>query len=93
MKIWRFILIFIIVVFLGLGIYDLFKERSSLRNDVDGLSAKVGELKLENEKLAGDIEYFKSPENLVKELKSQFNYRLSDEKMLIIVPNGTGTRP
>jgi len=40
----------------------------------------------ENSRLRAEIDYFSIPENLEKKLKTEFNYRKPDEKMLIIVP-------
>ena len=93
MKLWIAILFGIIVAVLGWGVYYLKQERSALQGDVDALRGKVDALKSDNKRLASDIEYLKNPENLVKELKAQFNYRAPDEKLLIIVPSPTGTRP
>lgn len=93
MKLWIAIGFGIIVAVLGWGVYDLKQERSALQGDVDVLRERVEGLKNDNKRLASDIEYLKNPENLVKELKAQFNYRAPDEKLLIIVPNPTGTRP
>ncbi len=93
MKLWIAIGFGIIIAILGWGMYDLKQERGMLESDVDTLRWKVEGLKSDNSRLQSDIEYLKNPENLVKELKSQFNYRAPDEKLLIIVPNTTGARP
>lgn len=98
MKLWQIILFSFLIAFLGWGFYGLRQERASVGAEVNELFARVEALKKENTELKSDIEYYQNPENLVKELKSQFNYRAPDEKMLILVPSGssttaTGTRP
>lgn len=94
MKLWIAIFLGAITVFLGWGLYGLRQERASIEGEVNELLTRVEKLKTENAELKSDIEYYQNPENLVKELKSQFNYRAPDEKMLIIVPTGpTTTNP
>lgn len=55
---------------------DLSGENSSLQN-------RLAALKIDSEHLKSDLEYFKSPENLEKELRSKFNYKNPGEKLVI----------
>lgn len=93
MKLWQIILFSFLIAFLGWGFYGLRQERASVEAEVSELLSRVDALKKENTELKSDIEYFQNPENLVKELKSQFNYRAPDEKMFILVPSGPSTTP
>ncbi len=68
-------------------------ERRSLSREVNELKSEFQALQEENQELTARIEYFKNPENLLKEIKSQFNYREQGEGLIIIVPNATATRP
>lgn len=68
-------------------------EKRALRKEVAELRSELKNLESENRELISKIEYFKKPENLLKEIKSQFNYREEGEGLIIIVPNATATRP
>ena len=78
-----------LVLVMGLLFYQLF-QLSKQKKEVDiGLATTQQKLALileENKKLQADIEYYKNPENLVKELKARFDYKREGEKLLIVVP-------
>lgn len=59
---------------------DLNEKFISLTSDFDKLNE-------ENKTLESDIEYYSNPRNLEKELRSRFNYRAPNEKMIIVVPS------
>lgn len=82
----------LVVAVLVFGIYGLISEKSKLKNEVEKLGESVEKLERENRSLLADLEYFKNPENLVKELKSQFNYRADGENLIIVVPEATSSR-
>jgi cell division protein FtsB len=86
MKAFKVFIVILVVVVLGIGVFNLIKEKSKLETEVANLSKTVKNLEAENKSLMANIEYFKRPENLLKELKSQFNYKEAGEKMIIIVP-------
>lgn len=90
----RFIRTFLILVaiFMVTGVaYNLFSIRSGLRKEARQLRGEAESLREENEGLLRDIEYFKNKDNLLKELKSQFNYRETGEGIIIIVPETSST--
>jgi len=87
----RKIVILAVLIVLGFGLFRLFRERSALTGEVKKIRAEFEILTEENKELEARIEYFKNPANLVKEIKSQFNYREEGEKLIIIVPNATST--
>ncbi len=62
------------------------KESRNLKASLDPASQKLNSLNEENAALKAEIGYFSRPENVEKELKRKFNYRKSDEKLIIIVP-------
>ncbi len=76
---------------LAAGIYNLLVKGRTLEKETTELKISVKKVSDENDELASKIEYFKRPENLLKELKSQFNYVESGEKLIIIVPRATST--
>ncbi len=82
----RRLVIVAVVLILGFGLFKLFREKSELGSEVEKMRAEFQSLAEENKDLAARIEYFKNPENLLKEIKSQFNYREEGEKLIIIVP-------
>lgn len=67
-------------------IYFTFKERNQLKSNLQALTAKAQTLNKENIEIKSEIEYFKRPENLEKELRSKLNYKKPGEKMIIITP-------
>lgn len=87
----KFLIFFALVGLLGWGIYNLTEERKIFYQEVKKLEDSVNALESENKLLAAEIEYFKKPENLLKELRSQFNYKIEGEKMIIIVPAAATT--
>lgn len=94
MKIWQIVIVILLLALFGWVGFGLYRDRAVFSRDLTELSEKVTALRSENESLSERIEYFRHPENLLKELKSQFNYRAEGEKLIILVPgigNATGT--
>ncbi len=85
--IWKTVIFIVIGLFLGFGVYRLNLQNKRLEAEVDDLSAELKVVEDENQELSNKIEFFKEPKNLLKELKSQFNYRKEDEEMIIVVPS------
>jgi len=73
----------------GVQMYRLNEQRRTMEVEVEATRKEVAALTDENEKLTADLSYLSHPENLLKELKSLFNYRRSNEELHIIVPKGT----
>ncbi|MBI5732554.1 septum formation initiator family protein [Candidatus Jorgensenbacteria bacterium] len=92
MKFTHILSLLIVVGILGWGLYTLTTEKTALETEVNHLENSVKKLDTENITLRTDIDRLKQPENLLKELKSQFNYREDGEKLIILVP-ATATRP
>lgn len=65
---------------------QLYFLNGRLKVEFSLLSEKVENLKKENSLLQADLEYFKEPANLEKELRNRFNYKSPGEKMIIVVP-------
>jgi len=87
MNLWKAGVLVVVLAILGWGIYSLASKNLVLQKQADELGASFKKLEDENNYLASQIKYFERPENLLKELKSQFNYREAGEKLIIIVPN------
>ena len=76
----------VLVLLITLGISrDFFVFRSD-REAAAELQAQVGRFMEENKALDRDIDYYKNPNNLEKELKARFNYKRPGEELLIVVP-------
>lgn len=88
--IWKAIIIAVIIILLGIGAYRLWAENRTLESEIDDLNASLTDVKEENRDLERRIDHFEEPENLLKELKSQFNYREEGEEMIIVVPSENG---
>jgi len=86
MPLLKTILFLLILGLLGVGLYNLRKENLALEHGIEELTASLSGVEEENKMLQDRISYFRIPENLVKELKSQFNYREADEELIIVVP-------
>lgn len=86
MKIIITIVIVIVIVMVFIYVYFSFQEQRQMKDNLSDLNAQIKTLVEENDELKSEIEYFSNPENLEKELKTKFNYRKPDEKMMIIVP-------
>jgi len=86
MNFWKAGVLVVILAVLALGIYSLVSKNQVFGKKASELGASLQKLQDENDYLASQIKYFEHPENLLKELKSQFNYREEGEKLIIIVP-------
>ena len=81
------LIIFIILIAISwVELFFLFKEDNKLKASLLEITQKAQVLSEENQSLKAQIDYYSDPANLEKELKSRYNYRRSDEKMMIIVP-------
>ena len=88
----RFLKILVLVVIIGLlswGLFNLEKQSRNLEVKVNNLEINAEALNKDNQKLNEDIEYFGNPENLLKEVKSLFNYRQPGESLIKIIPDRT----
>lgn len=88
---FKWVVIMVLVVLLGSGLYRLTSENSDLKQKTAELEAKFTAIQAENKNLASQIEYYGHPENLVKELKARFNYKEAGEQLFIVIPSATST--
>lgn len=85
-----FIILAVAFVFAFMA-YSIIKEKRVYEASVHMLQAKKAGLESENANLSAKIEYFKNPQNLLKEARTQFNFVGPGEKVIIIIPENTGT--
>ncbi len=76
----------ILTGFLSWQVYKLYGQKARLSDKVEKLEKETAALFQENQEVAQNIEYYKNPENLAKELKSKFDYKRPGEELYIIVP-------
>ncbi|MFA5052444.1 MAG: septum formation initiator family protein [Parcubacteria group bacterium] len=72
--------------FVGYQTYGMLRDYRDLSGEVSEAKDGANRLTNENEELKERIEYLGKPENLIKEIKSRFNYRLPDERTIIVAP-------
>lgn len=83
---WKWLVVSLIVLLLASGAYQLIKNTRDIKEKTFVLSEKAAILEKENGELNEQLKYLANPENLLKEVKSRFNYRREGEKLIIIVP-------
>ncbi|HEY4498317.1 MAG TPA: septum formation initiator family protein [Candidatus Paceibacterota bacterium] len=69
-----------------LQLYRTDKERRELKREAAEASEEMATVDVDNESLAEKIEYYSDPRNLEKELRARFNFRLPNERLIIVVP-------
>ena len=79
----------VLVAAISWAVWALRAERKGIEEERDELRADLSVVTEENEEIESKIEYYEDEENLLKEAKSQFNYRAPDEELIIIVPSAT----
>jgi cell division protein FtsB len=81
--------VLLLVLIFGVAIYELggvILDYGKAKNKFSDSSELIGKLEKENEETDKEIKYFSNPDNLLKELRSKFNYRFPGEKFIIVVP-------
>ena len=86
MRFFKILIWVVILVVIIVQAFFILKEVDRLNGELAKLNERIGKVDEENSRLRAEIDYFSIPENLEKKLKTEFNYRKPDEKMLIIVP-------
>jgi len=73
-----------IVSVLAKGVFDLGKKNYFLNQRLQRLQTQLEEIETENRQLKDRIVYFSHLENLIKEVKSKFNYLKPGEKLIVL---------
>jgi cell division protein FtsB len=92
MKKVKYILFFILIILLSWGIVSLKKTKKIYFEEVSSLENNLTNLENENANLIEKINYLKNNDNLIKEIKSQTNYKKEQEKLIIIIPETENTK-
>ena len=80
------IVLAVIVTLMAIQVYNLNNKKTALKTNLEKVTSQTDNLEKENKKLQADLDYFADPLNLIKELKSKFNYKKPGEKLIIVVP-------
>jgi len=91
MKFWKILILCILVIFLGWGIFNLQKEKKEMQSEYLKIKKTVDKLIEENKKAKEQIEYYKNPENRLKASREQFNLKKEGETLMIIVPRASSS--
>lgn len=83
-------LLFILII-VGYQLYGTFKSYKDFKSRFAEVEAAAAILEEEHQKMQKEIRYFSKVENLIKELRSRFNYRFPGEKIIIVAPEGAAT--
>ncbi|MEX0689876.1 MAG: hypothetical protein WD095_00355 [Candidatus Paceibacterota bacterium] len=86
MQVFKIIIAIGIAGVLSWGIFGLYSQNLELSEEVRVLDEEFRSLQEENQLVRERIEYFNITENLIKELKGQFNYTEEGERLMIIIP-------
>lgn len=76
----------IIIIAVSVQTFGLFRKGYGMGKQLRASKEKMEALSKENEELQAQLNYFAREENLEKELRSKFNYKRPDEKVMIITP-------
>ena len=86
MRVLRIIVGIIVLGFLIKGVANLYFQANNLKSEVRKLSDSLQKIETKNKFMKDKIKYLSNPENLIKEIKSRFNYLKPGEKMIILPP-------
>lgn len=91
MKLIVLTIIFIFLCFLIYQAYIYYSKIQTKKAEYQEIKLKLAESQKNYEKLKNDINYYLQAENLIKEIKKRFNYKLPTEKLIILVPRDNET--
>lgn len=80
------VILAIIILVVSVQTFGLFRKSNDMGGQLRASKEKMEALHKENEELQAQLDYFSRKENLEKELRSKFNYKKPDEKVMIITP-------
>ena len=77
--------VFIIAIgFVGSQIYGIAIDYTALVAKISVARTEAERIASENAKLTERIHYLSNPENLIQEIKRKFNFRLPEERTIIV---------
>lgn len=91
MKAVMIVILVVFLVFLASQIWYFYGETGAVEDELQKIKVELDQAQSDYQALKADYEFYLNPENLEKELRARFNYRLPDEKLIIIVPPQTSS--
>src|SRR3989344_4397174 len=79
------VLLTIFIASMGYQVYEFYIQKKDIEKQYLELQAKAKAVETDNQKIGKDIEYYSNEANLEKQGRSDLNYRLPDEKMIIVL--------
>ena len=95
-KIWVVALLSVFFVLISVQIITFSKKRSEAAAEFQKTEAALRRAEEDRARLQRELDYYKNPENLEKELRARFNYKSPGEQTIILVPSenaGTSNLP
>ncbi len=86
MRIAAILALSLILIVTGVEIARFMKQNGVLQREVSESTRQLTDAQKEAAALQANLNYFNRPENLEKEMRTRFNYRGAQEKLLILVP-------
>lgn len=90
-KIAAIVFLSLLLLVLGNEIYYFWQKNSVSEARYRELRTELGQAQWDYNKMRENMNYYLNPGNLEKELKARFNYRMSGEKMFIIIQPASST--
>ncbi|MBI4085357.1 MAG: hypothetical protein HY432_02535 [Candidatus Liptonbacteria bacterium] len=91
MKIAATIFLSLILIVLGNQIRFFSAKNTENETRYAQVKKELEEARRDYGKVEANFSYYTNPNNLEKELRARFNYKLPGEKMIIIVPESSST--
>lgn len=82
----KLLFFFLLLFFLGVGLFRTLKRVQDRQGRMDGLKAEVGSLEAENRQLQKEVVYRQSPEFIEQQARDQLKM-VKEGEHLVILPN------
>lgn len=90
-RIVAIVLLTAILSFVGYQTWGVLCDQKGLEAKAEEIARSAASLKKENQEIKEQIESLGKSDNLIKELKARFNYRLPEEKVIIVTEGNKKT--
>jgi hypothetical protein len=87
MKLALAMVLFIVLVFVGVRVFEFIGQEHSLSENLSDIQTRLVAAQAQEADLQAETQYLSNPVNLEKEFRASFNYKKPGETMIILVPN------
>lgn len=88
-RFWAYGVLSLVAAFFGFQLYQAWANEQALNTQYEKVQNQTEALINENNDLSEQIQYYSNPYNLEKKLRSETNYRLPNEQLIITTPSST----